>query len=98
MFSVGNTFEEAVGGLQNWDGDFGAVEVLGEARAVAFAGFAEENGADGRGGAESFFDEAGAFYADGAGFGGESAAEGDAEFLEPTIVTAGDDARLRWRV
>jgi len=46
MFGVSDGFEEAVGGLQGWDGYFGSVEILGEARAVAFAGFAEENGAN----------------------------------------------------
>ena len=97
MFGVGDGFEEAVGGEQDGDGDFRTVEILSKARAVAFAGFAEENGSNRRGRAESFFDEAGTFYADGAGFGWQAAAEGDAEFLEPTIVSGGDNAGLRRR-
>jgi hypothetical protein len=49
--------------------------------AVAFAGFAEEDGFDGAAGFEGFFDEAEAFDADAAGVGLEAAAEGDAELF-----------------
>ena len=65
MFSVGDAFEKPVGGEQDWDGDFGTIEILREAGALAFAGFAEQDGADGRGRAEGFFDEARTFDADG---------------------------------
>jgi len=51
MFGVGDAFEEAVGGKQDWDCNFGTIEILREAGAVAGAGFAEEYGADGRSGA-----------------------------------------------
>jgi hypothetical protein len=81
MFGVGDAFEEAVGGKQDWDCNFGTIEILREAGAVAGAGFAEEYGADGRGGAEGFFDEAWTFYADGTGFGGQTTAECDAKFF-----------------
>ena len=54
---------------------------MGEFFAVAFAGFAEEYGADGRGGAEDFFDEAWTFYADGTGFRRQAAAQCDAKFF-----------------
>ena len=92
VFGVGDAFEETVGGLQDRDGDLGAVEIRREAAAVAFARFAEENSTYGRGGAKRFFDEAGTFYADGAGFRWQSAAQSDAEFLEPAVVAAGDDS------
>ena len=81
MFGVSDAFEEAVGGEQDWDGDFGTIEILREACAVPFAGFAEEYGADGRGGAEGFFDEAWTFDAYCAGFGGQAAAQSDAKFF-----------------
>jgi hypothetical protein len=72
MFGVSDAFKEAVGGEQDWDGDFGTIEILREASAVPLAGFAEEYGADGRGGAEGFFDETWTFDADGTGFGGQT--------------------------
>src|SRR5579862_399737 len=96
VFGVGDAFEKAVGGLQDWNGNFGAIEVGGETRAVALTGFAEEDGANGTGGAQRLFDEARTLDTDGAGFGGQAAAQGHAEFLEPAIVTAGEDIRLQW--
>jgi hypothetical protein len=81
MFGVSDTFEEAVGGEKDWDGNFRAIDILSEAGAVAFAGFAEEYGADGRGRAEGFFDEAWTFDAYCARFGGQAAAESDAKFF-----------------
>lgn len=58
---------------------------------MAAAGFGEENGSDAAAGRESFFSEADAFDAYGTGFGRQTAAEGDAKFLEPAILAAGDD-------
>lgn len=49
MFGVSDAFEETVGRLQDWNSDFRAVEILSKARAMAFARFAEENGANRRG-------------------------------------------------
>jgi len=81
IFGVSDAFEEAVGGEQDWDGDFGTIEILREAGAVAFTRFAEEYGADGRGRVEGFFDEAWTFDAYCARFGGQAAAESDAKFF-----------------
>ena len=81
VFGVSDAFEEAVGGEQDWDGDFGTIEILREAGAVAFTRFAEEYGADGRGRVEGFFDEAWTFDAYCARFGGQAAAESDAKFF-----------------
>jgi hypothetical protein len=91
MLGVGNAFEEAIGGAKDGEAYVGAADEWGEALAMAFAGFAEEDGFDAAGGAESFFDEADAFDADGTVFGGEAAAESDAELLEPTVVAAGEE-------
>ena len=66
MFGVGNAFKKAVGGVQERNGDFGAIEIRSEAWVMAFAGFTEEHGADWAGGAEGFFDEARTFDTDGA--------------------------------
>jgi hypothetical protein len=60
---------------------------------MTFPGFAEEHGANFAAGAESFFGEAHAFDADGAGFSRKSAAKGDAESFEPAIVAAGEESR-----
>ena len=60
---------------------------------VAFAGFAEEHSFDAAAGAKRFLDETDAFNADRAGFRGQTAAQRHAEFLEPAIVAAGEDAR-----
>jgi hypothetical protein len=59
--------------------------------AVAFAGFAEEDGFDLTAGFEGFLDEAESFDADAAGVGLQAAAESDAELLEPAIVSAGEE-------
>ncbi len=91
MFGVGDALEEAVGGAEDGEADVGAADERGEALAVAFAGFAEENGCDAAGGAESFFDEARAFDADGTVFRGKAAAESDAELLEPAVFAAGEE-------
>jgi len=91
MLGVGDAFEEAIGGTEDGEADVGAANERGEAFAMAFAGFAEEDGFYAAGGAESFFDEAGAFDADGTVFGGKTAAESDAELLEPAIVAAGEE-------
>src|SRR5713226_9426644 len=60
---------------------------------MAFSGFAEKHRIDGTGGAQSFFDQSDAFGADEAGFGGQSAFQRQAKFLEPAIVAAGDLGR-----
>ena len=91
MFGVGNSLEEAVGGFQDGEGHFGARDQMGKFFAVAFAGFAEEDGFDGTAGFEGFFDEAKAFDADAAGFGLQAAAKGDAELFEPAVVAAGEE-------
>ena len=96
IFGVSDSLEEPVGGLQDGDGDFGAIEVWSEASAVTLARFAEEHGANWRSGAEGLFDQARAFDSYGAGFGRKAAAKRDAEFLEPAVIAAGDDAWLRW--
>jgi len=91
MFSVGDAFEEAIGGAEYGEADVRTADERGEAFAVAFAGFTEENSFDAAGGAEGFFDEAGAFNADGTVFGGKAAAQGDAELLEPAVFAAGEE-------
>jgi hypothetical protein len=91
MLSVGDAFEETIGGAEDGEADVRAADEGGEAFAMALAGFAEEDGFDAAGGAESFFDEAGTFDADGAVVGGKTAAESDAELLEPAIVAAGEE-------
>lgn len=95
IFRVGDAFEEAVGGVEDGDGDLRAIEVRSEASVMAGTGFAEKYGADRACGAEGFFDEARAFDADGAGFGGKSAAESHAELLEPFVVARGDEGGRR---
>ncbi len=56
VFGVGEAFEEAIGGVKNWDGDFGTVEKRSESFAMTSAGFAEEDGFDFAAGAEGLFD------------------------------------------
>src|SRR5580704_17280235 len=58
---------------------------------MSLAGFAKEHGDDFTAGAKGFFSEAHAFDADGSGFSGKSAAEGDAESFKPAIVAAGEE-------
>lgn len=95
MFGVGDAFKEAVGGVQERNGDFRAIEIGSEARVMAFAGFTEEHGADWAGGTEGFFDEARAFDTDGARFGRKASAKSYAKFLEPFVFAGGDDGRMR---
>jgi hypothetical protein len=57
---------------------------------MALARFAEEHSPDGASGAQRFFHEADAFNADEAGLRGQSAAQGETKFFEPTVVAAGD--------
>ena len=90
MFGVGDAFKKAIGGGENGNGNFGAGDERSKFGAVAFAGFAEEDGFNLATGGEGFFDEAEAFDADGVGFGGQAAAEGHAEELEPAIVATRD--------
>jgi len=93
MFGVGDAFEEAIGGAEDGEAGVRTADERDEAFAMAFAGFAEEDGLDAAGGAESFFDEACAFDADGTVFGGKAAAESDAKLLEPAVVAAGEEVR-----
>lgn len=95
MFGVGDAFKEAVGSAQEWNGDFRAIEIRSEAWVMAFAGFAEEHGADGAGGAEGFFDEPRTFDTNGARFGRKAAAKSYAKFLEPFVFAGGDDRGMR---
>ncbi|GAC1634584.1 MAG: hypothetical protein NVS9B14_10800 [Candidatus Acidiferrum sp.] len=62
---------------------------------MATAGLGKEYGFDAAAGGERFFSEANAFDADGAGLGGQAAAKGDPEFLEPAILAGGDDGACR---
>jgi len=91
MFGVGDAFKEAIGGAEDGEAGVRTADERGEAFAVAFAGFAEEDGLNAAGGAESFFDEACAFDADRTVFGGKAAAESDAKLLEPAVVAAGKE-------
>ena len=92
MFGVGDAFKQSIGGAMYGNGDFRAVEIRRKAGVVAFAGFAEQNSANGRGGTQGFFNQARAFDADRAVFTWQAATECDTEFLEPTIFATGDDA------
>jgi hypothetical protein len=91
MLGVGDAFKEAIGGAKDWEADVGAADEWGETFTMAFTGFAEKDGFNAASGTESFFDEAGAFDADGTVFGGEASTESDAELLEPAIVAAGEE-------
>ena len=91
MLGVGDAFEKAIGGQKHGEADIGAADEGGEALTVAFAGFAEKNGFDATCGAQGFFYEARAFYADVALFGGKTAAESDAKLFEPAVFAAGKE-------
>ena len=91
MFGVGYAFEEAVSSVEHGERDFGAIEIGSETGMMAAAGFGEENSFDAAAGGENFLGEANAFDADGTGFRGQAAAQGNAKFLEPAIVAAGDN-------
>ena len=60
---------------------------------MALTGFAEEDGLNGAAGPQSFFDQAGAFDADEAGFGGQAAAKRHAELFQPAVVAARKEPR-----
>src|SRR5258708_18755593 len=60
---------------------------------MALTRFTEEDGLDAASRAQGLFDEADAFDADVAGFGGQAAAKGHAKGLEPAIVATGEN---RW--
>ena len=47
LFRIRDAFKEAIGGTKNGNGNFAPIEVLREARMVAFTGFTEKHGADG---------------------------------------------------
>jgi hypothetical protein len=66
MLGVGEAFEETIVGAQLGKSHFGPVDERGEAFAMAFAGFAEEDSFDAAAGAKGFFDKADAFDAHGA--------------------------------
>jgi hypothetical protein len=89
MLGVGEALEEAVSSTQRGKSDFRPADQRSETIMMALSGFAEENRLDAATGAERFFDEADSFDADGAGFGGQTAAESHAELFEPAVVSAG---------
>ena len=91
MLGVGDALEEAICGAEDREAGIGAADERGEALAMAFAGFAEQDGFDAAGGAQGFFDEAGAFDANGTVFGGKAAAEGHAELLEPAVFATAEE-------
>src|SRR5258708_19980161 len=93
MLGVSHAFEEAIGGAQDRNSDFGTIDQRSEAFVMALAGFAEQHGFDGAGGAESLFNQAHAFDADETGFGRQSTAQPEAKFLQPAIVPAVDRGR-----
>src|SRR5882762_3868223 len=93
MLSVGHALEEAVGGTQNRNCDFRAIDQRRQPFAMALAGFAEEHRFDGAAGAQRFFDQAHAFDADETGLRRQSAFQREAKFLEPAIVAASDRGR-----
>jgi hypothetical protein len=93
MFGVRETFKETIRSPQRGKRHFCFANERCEAFAMALAGFAEEDGFDWATRAKRFFDEANAFDSYGAGFRGQAAAQRHAEFLEPTIVAAAEDAR-----
>jgi hypothetical protein len=88
MFGVGEAFEEAIGGAEHGEGDFGPADERSEVVVMALARFAEKDRLDAASGAESLLDEPDPFNADAAGFGGQAAAEGHAKSLQPAIVPA----------
>lgn len=90
VLGVGKAFEEAVGGLQRGECHLSFADERSEAFAMALAGFAEEHSFDGAAGTKGFLDEADAFNANGARFCWQAPAKRHAEFLEPTIVAAGE--------
>jgi len=65
MIRVRDAFEKTVGGVKDRDRDFRTIEIGSEASVMTRTGFAEKNSADRAGRAESFFDQARAFDADG---------------------------------
>jgi hypothetical protein len=81
MFGVGETFEKAIRGAEQREGDFGPVNERSETLVMALARFTEEDGLDAASGAQGLFDEAGAFDAHVTGFGGQAATEGHAKGL-----------------
>src|SRR6266700_2078499 len=94
MFSVSETFEEAVGGVEDWKSHFGPVDEGGEAFVIAFAGFAEEHGLNAASRSQRFLDEPPTLDADEAVFRGQPPAESHAELLQPAIVAASEERRV----
>src|SRR5690242_15672447 len=92
VLGIGNAFKKRVRGTQNGEGNLFAIQVGRQARMMALAGLAEENGFDAATGAQGLFGQARAFDADAPGFRGQAAAQGHAEFLEPAVVAATDDS------
>jgi len=92
MLGVGNAFEQAIHGLENREGHFRACNERCEFFAVAFAGFAEEDGFELAPGFEGFLDQAESLDTDAAGIGLQAAAERDTKLLQPAIVAAGKKA------
>jgi hypothetical protein len=65
---------------------------------VTLAGFAEEHGVDGAAGTKGFLDQANAFDADEAAFGGQATAKGESKLFEPAIVATGEDRGIVGRL
>ena len=93
MFGIGEAIEEAVGGGEDGEGEFRAVDEGGEFGVVALARFAEKDGLDFASGGKGFFDQADAFNANRPGLGGKSATQGHTEELQPAIVAGGQRSR-----
>ena len=90
MLGVGKSLEQAIGGSQDREGHFWAIDERGQALVMAFTRFAEQHRFNAAAGTKCFFNQTNAFYADAAGFSWQAAAKGQAKFLEPAIVAAGD--------
>lgn len=93
MFGIGDTFKQTIGGGEDGEGEFRAVDEGGEFGVVALARFAEKDGLDFAAGGEGFFDQADAFNANRPGFGGESATQSHTKQLQPAIVAGGQRGR-----
>src|ERR1700736_1839086 len=88
MLGVGKSLEQAIGGSQDREGHFWAIDERGQALVMAFTRFAEQHRFNAAAGTKCFFNQTNAFYADAAGFSWQAAAKGQAKFLEPAIVAA----------
>ena len=90
VLGIGESFEEAVGRTEHGKSHFRPVDEGRESFVMAFSGFAEKHRLDAAAGTQRFFDKAGSFNTDESILGREPPAKSDAEFLEPTIIAAGE--------